>query len=44
MISSMILEINLPNFGGQIWEEPKMIFFIRMYDGLLHTTEPTCIY
>ena len=30
------LEINLPNFGGQIWGRTKNDFFIRMQDGLLH--------
>jgi hypothetical protein len=30
------LEVNLPNFGGQIWGRNKNDFFIRMKDGLLH--------
>lgn len=30
------LEINLPNFGGQLWGRNKDDFFIRMQDGLLH--------
>ena len=30
------LEVNLSNFGGQIWGRNRNDVFIRMFDGLLH--------
>ena len=30
------LEVNLSNFGGQIWGRNRNDVFIRMFDGLVH--------
>lgn len=31
-----LLEINNPNFGGQLWGRNRNDLFIRMFDGLMH--------
>lgn len=31
-----VLEVNNPNFGGQVWGRNKNDLFIRMFDGIMH--------